>query len=94
MEFIKSGNAFQYHNEAGELLAEISYALTDDEHIVIANHTYVSPVLRGQGVAEKLLNHLVAEMDKAGIKIQPQCSYVVGKFEREPDEYDFINANK
>lgn len=94
MKFKKVGTAFQYHEENGQLLAEITYSQTDDENVVLADHTFVSPVLRGQGVAGKLLDHLVAEMKKEGKKIRAQCSYVVAKFEREPNKYDFINADK
>ena len=79
MEFEKIENGYVKRNEQGE---------------VIADHTYVSPVLRGQGVAEKLLDHLVSEMAKESKKIKAQCSYVVAKFEKEADKYDWINADK
>lgn len=94
MKFERIENGFVRRDDNGNIIAEITYALTGDENVVVANHTYVSPVLRGQGVAEKLLDHLVAEMDKEGKKIKAHCSYVVTKFENDSDKYDFINAEK
>ena len=68
MEFEKIENGYVKRNEQGEVIAEITFQPTADPAIVIANHTYVSPVLRGQGVAEKLLDHLVSEMAKESKK--------------------------
>lgn len=59
----------------------------------MADHTYVSPVLRGQGAAGKLLDRLVDEMKAENKKIKPLCSYVVKKFNEEPEKFDHINAN-
>lgn len=94
MEFEKIDNGYVKRNEQGEVIAEITFQPIADAEVVIADHTYVDPVLRGQGVAEKLLDHLVAEMAKENKKIKAQCSYVVAKFEKEADKYDWINADK
>lgn len=94
MEFETIENGYVKRDEQGEVIAEITYQPTKDANVVIANHTYVSPILRGQGVAEQLLDHLVAEMKRQDKKIIAQCSYVVAKFEREAAKYDEINANK
>lgn len=92
MEFETITNGYVRRDEAGEIIAEITYAPTDDPNVVIADHTFVSPVLRGQGVAEKLLNHLVSEMEKQGKKIKAECSYVEAKFDKEYDKYQHIIA--
>lgn len=94
MKFERIENGFVRREDNGNIIAEITYSPTGDENVVVVNHTYVSPVLRGQGVAEKLLDHLAAEMDKEGKKIRAQCSYVVSKFDNDSDKYDFINAEK
>lgn len=94
MEFDRIDNGFVKRDESGTIIAEITYIPTNDNNVVIANHTYVSPILRGQGVAEKLLDHLVSEMEKEGKKIKAQCSYVVTQFEKNANKYDAINADK
>lgn len=51
----------------------------------IANHTYVPPEARGKGIAAALVEALVADADKDGFKIEPQCSYVAAAFRRHPE---------
>lgn len=91
MDFVEINNGYAYLNAVGETLAEITYSPAGD--FVIADHTYVSEALRGQGVGEQLLDHLVGEMAKQGKKIKALCPYVVRKFAKE-SKYDFINFDK
>ncbi|AXY26530.1 GNAT family N-acetyltransferase [Suicoccus acidiformans] len=85
--------AIVYRDDEGKKLAEITYSLTEDADIVAADHTYVSPTLRGQGVAGKLLDELVSVMQKEGKQIKAVCPYVVRKFQEEPEKYNQINAD-
>ena len=89
MEFTKTNDGFVKYDENGRVIAEITYFPTNDPNIVVADHTFVDPSLRGQGVAGKLLDALV----KQNKKIIATCSYVVKKFQ-EDSSYDFINAEK
>lgn len=93
MELVRENNAIVHRSENGEKLAEITFRPTADPDVVVADHTYVSPVLRGQGAAGKLLDRLVDEMKAENKKIKPLCSYVVKKFNEEPEKFDHINAN-
>ena len=43
---------FFIYDEKGEMIAEMTYQ--KDGANLIFNHTYVSPLLRGQGIADKL----------------------------------------
>lgn len=90
MEFEKSNNRI-FKEENGHILAEITYVEAEDNK-VIANHTYVDPSLRGQGVAEELVDALVEDMKKEGKKIVPLCSFVVALFERKKEKYKDIQA--
>lgn len=91
MEFVKTKDGFVKYDENGRVVAEITYAPTTNPNVVVANHTFVDPSLRGQGVAEKLLKALVEDMKAQNKKIQASCSYVVRKF-LEDRTYDSINA--
>lgn len=93
MEFTKTNDGFIKYDENGRVIAEITYATTNNPNVVVAEHTFVDPSLRGQGVAGKLLDALVKDMTKQNKKIKPACSYVVKKFQ-EDSSYDFINAEK
>ena len=45
-------------------------------------HTIVDPAYGGQGIAAKLLDSVMKEAEKAGVKINPVCSYAAAKCEK------------
>ena len=49
MEFIYEANRIYINDEEGKMIAEITFPLVD------IDHTYVSNVLRGQGIAGKVM---------------------------------------
>jgi predicted GNAT family acetyltransferase len=56
----------------------------------VANHTYVPHEARGQGIAAKLVDALIADARAEGFKIVPQCSYVEAAFRRHPEWADVL----
>jgi uncharacterized protein len=56
--------------------------------IRIANHTFVPPEARGRGIAQALVEALVADARQHGFTVDPQCSYVAALFRRNPDWAD------
>ena len=56
----------------------------------IANHTFVPPELRGRGIAQQLVETLVADAREQGFTIVPQCSYVEALFRRRPEWNDLL----
>ena len=68
-------------NEKEEIIAELTYKRDGD--MLIADHTFVSEELRGQGVAENLFNEIVSFARENDLKIHAVCSYIVRKFENE-----------
>lgn len=90
MEFTRGENRF-YKEDNGKLVAEITWVPQGDT--VAVDHTFVDPSLRGQGVAEKLVDRVVEEMQKEQKKIDPVCPYVGKLFDRKPDKYEHVRAN-
>ncbi|WP_066558099.1 GNAT family N-acetyltransferase [Croceicoccus bisphenolivorans] len=72
------------HAEAGEL----TYQKQADGKVLVADHTFVPPALRGKSVAAKLVEALVADAREQDFKIRPLCSYVVTAFRRNPEWAD------
>ena len=56
----------------------------------IAESTFVPPAMRGRGVAQQLVEALVADARAQGFKIVPQCSYVDALFRRHPEWSDLL----
>ena len=80
--------AFEYELN-GERVAEITWILSDG--VMNMDHTYVSDVLRGQGVAKKLLDAAADYARENNLKMNAICSYVVSAFEKS-DAYDDLKA--
>lgn len=78
-----------YIEENGEIIAQYGYSMMDDT-TMIASHTGVSPKLRGQGIAMKLVEYAVEYARKNNLKIVPSCSYVRWAHETRPELADVV----
>ncbi len=63
-------------DEAGKVIAEITFPQTAEGEYTI-DHTFVDESLRGQGIASKLVQAAVDEIEKKGGKVRATCSYAV-----------------
>ena len=90
-EFVEiGGDAFAFRYEQnGRMLAEITWTILGD--VMVMDHTFVSPELRGQGVAKKILDRAASYAREQELKMEPVCSYVVTAFERYK-EYDDVQV--
>jgi uncharacterized protein len=68
-----------------ETLAEMVIGI--DRGNLIVYHTEVSDKLKGQGVAKKLLDTMVAYAREHQLKVVPLCQFVNAQFKRHPDQY-------
>lgn len=90
-ELTPSGGRFVYRADNAE--AELTYANTGASAgaiRVIADHTYVPDAMRGQGIAARLVDALIATARSDGWTIVPRCSYVVSAFKRHPEWNDVL----
>jgi len=89
MDVIRKGeNQFYIGENIENLLAEITFIPTGESKIII-DHTYVSDLLRGQGVALQLVKKVVEYARQENKKIIPVCPYAK-KIMMESDEYKDI----
>ncbi|HBO39562.1 MAG TPA: GNAT family N-acetyltransferase [Pasteurellaceae bacterium] len=80
-----SGGKFFLADENGIEIAELTY-LFIDANTINANHTYVSEILRGQGIADKLYQALVSFIREKNLTLIPTCHYIAKKWERENNQ--------
>lgn len=79
--FITEGNRIYMNDESGAMIAEITFPETADCVFTI-DHTFVDESLRGQGIASKLVQAAVDEIEKRGGKVEATCSYAVRWLEK------------
>ena len=83
-----SHGAYRAELAGAEQTAELTWRAMGP--LRIANHTYVPPELRGRGIAQRLVEALVADARSEDFKIVPQCSYVAALFRRHPEWSDLL----
>ena len=81
MDFIKEKNRIYVQDGQGKILAEIEFEKIE-ENVYNIYHTFVDESLRGQGVASKLVEEAVKEIETRNGKIQATCSYAKTWIER------------
>jgi uncharacterized protein len=72
----------------GDRLAEMEVGIGDGNMTVY--HTEVAEVLKGQGVATKLLTEMVSYAREKKLKVIPLCPFVQAQFKRHPEQYSDI----
>lgn len=90
MANIEVGNNKFYIGDENNPTAEITFQ-PQDGNVIVADHTYVSDELRGQGIAGKLFNTLINYARENDLKIEPECSYVKSKMDKS-DEFNDVRA--
>jgi len=76
-------------NENNELMAETTFSFACNNRVVV-NHTYVNPVLRGQGVAGKMMEVVAEHFRENGLKANATCSYAREWFKKHRETYSDI----
>lgn len=89
MGSIKQGNNKLYIGDEASPKAEITFKETGDNHITV-DHTFVADELRGEGIAQKLVEHMANYARGKGKTIIPECPYVKKKMESASAYHDVL----
>lgn len=89
--YIYSYEAHNHRSAAYDGSKEIGFAgYQVDGDTWIMDHTEVNSEYKGQGVAAKMVDLVVEEAEKNGKKINPVCSYVLDRFQKNPEKYSKV----
>ena len=80
------GGRFFIPGETGGREAELVFVARGNVWDAVS--TFVPPSQRGRGIAAELVDRLVANARKHGVKIRPTCPYIKVKFDRHPEWSD------
>ncbi|MCM0598258.1 GNAT family N-acetyltransferase [Periweissella fabalis] len=84
MEFIREPERLYQVAPDGQLLAEIKFPKIPNHNVIVITHTFVDPSLRGQGIANQLLNEVITFAQHNNLKIKPECSFAKKVFAVTP----------
>ena len=76
-------------DENGELMAETTLVFKANGEVDI-DHTYVNPILRGKGVAGKMMKVVAEYLSKKSLKATATCSYANTWLKRHRESYSDI----
>ncbi len=88
MELDDKGQGNFYISENNERIAKMVFGISGDKLTVY--HTEVDPEDEGEGLAKKLLMHMVGYARKKRMKVIPLCPFVAVQFKRNRKEYEDI----
>ncbi|MEE0865717.1 MAG: GNAT family N-acetyltransferase [Clostridia bacterium] len=74
MEFIKEDSRIYSLDNNKKVITEITF-YESENGIFTIDHTFVDESLRGQGIAGKLVEMAVEEIEKRGGNVEATCSY-------------------
>lgn len=91
---------FQYEDhrifttdEDGTLLGEIVFpSIPDESKMVVVERTFVNPIMRGQGLAGKLVAEFHEYAQRQHLQVKLLCPYAKRAFEQHP-EYQNVLVN-
>ncbi|HBD87221.1 MAG TPA: N-acetyltransferase [Clostridiales bacterium] len=89
MKFTYKDYRIYSENERGKPLAEVVFPKVD-ENTVCIEHTFVDDMLRGRGVASKLISATVDRCRAEGYKARLSCSYAKKWFGEHPEAGDVL----
>ena len=78
-----------YIEEAGALLAEMTYVWSGDNKFII-DHTEVSPTLEGKGIGKQLVHKAIEFAREKHVKIMPLCPFAKRVFDKVADYQDVL----
>jgi predicted GNAT family acetyltransferase len=89
--FIYEPGKITLRDDTGEQLAAIEFPALSAQAVNITR-TFVAPSLRGEGVADQLMQAACQTAENEGKKILPTCSYAVRWFEAHPEYAAILTA--
>lgn len=86
IEFDEKDGRGRWHAmpEGADEEAEMTFSRTNDT-LIMLDHTFVPPSVRGQGIGEELAERAVADAREKGWKIVPVCPF----FKAQADSHDW-----
>jgi len=89
MEIKRGKSKFYIGESETEFIAHITFK-NGGNNVIIIDHTFVDPSLRGQGIAQKLIDKVVHMARTENLKVVPVCSYAVVAFQRHKEYQDVL----
>ncbi len=92
MKYNYENHRIYVNDDTGELIIDATFPFIE-EGVVVVDHTYVDPSLRGQGIAGQLMQEVYDYAKKMGYKVVATCPYAVVWFKRHQECNDILDLD-
>ncbi len=86
MNWLYEENRIYSVNDDNDLLAETTYVFKTKNEVII-DHTYVNPILRNQGIANKMLVLVMDHFKTKEYRVSATCSYANAWLKKHHEKY-------
>jgi predicted GNAT family acetyltransferase len=90
MNYIYEKNKIYVNNEDGKMIVNATFPFIK-EGVVVVDHTFVDPSLRGQGVASQLMHEVYNYAKQQNYKVVATCPYAVVWFKKHTECQDILD---
>lgn len=81
LQYLEDSDRFYVLDSCNQEIAEMTFTRVGLNKATI-NHTYIDPLYRGQGIADKLLMLVMNILQQENREIIPLCSFAVKKLNK------------
>ncbi len=92
MKFIHETNRIFVEDEDGDVIVLATFPFLQ-ENVINVDHTFVTPSLRGKGIASQLMNEVYEHAKTHNYTVVNTCPYAVAWFKRHKDKSDVLNED-
>lgn len=78
----KENHRYEFHID--KYVPKIEYIITRNGEIYLT-HTEVPVALEGKGVGSQLVEKVLKDIEKQGLRLVPLCPFVAGYIQKHPD---------
>ncbi len=90
MNFIYEKHKIYVNDENGKEIVRATFPIFKDG-VVVVDHTYVDPSLRGQGIASQLMHEVSRHAKSNGFKVVATCPYAVVWYKKHSEYNEIID---
>jgi len=91
MDYIYENNKIFVVNEEEKVIVKATFPFIK-KGVVVIDHTYVDPSLRGQGIANQLMKKVYEHCKRLEYKVVAKCAYAVVWFKKNKECNDIIDG--
>ena len=88
LKIIDNKEAKQYEADLGNAIARIEYIPT--KKMIVFTHTEVPREYEGQGIANRMIRHVLDEARANEMQVHPMCPFVKLFVKRHPEYMDIV----